>query len=43
MAYIEIKILKRLKDFAKLAIKPIETRAKELSGDKNLQNAGNFW
>jgi hypothetical protein len=35
MEYIEIKILKRLKDFALLAKKSQNDRLKELSSDKN--------
>ena len=43
MGYLELKILKRLKDFAKLYKKTLEARAKELSTDKNLTNTNNFW
>ena len=43
MEYLEVKFLKRLKDFAKLSKKTIEVRAKELSQDRNVKNAQKFW
>jgi len=43
MGYISNKILKRLKDFAKLAKKPVDERTKTLSSDLNVKFATQFW
>ncbi len=43
MNYVSEKILKRLKDFAKLTKKPIDDRIKSLSNDLNVKFASLFW